>query len=87
VEACRYGEAEVIIGLPARVASWIHGLWPGTTADALATIDRFLPGPARRGTRARRGAESRSRLTPAVLTALTDRAAVEGGQEELRTAR
>jgi NAD(P)-dependent dehydrogenase (short-subunit alcohol dehydrogenase family) len=43
VEACRYAEAEVVIGVPARAAAWVHGLWPGMTSEALGILTRLLP--------------------------------------------
>ena len=43
VEACRYAEAEVVIGAPARAAAWLHGLLPGMTSEALSILNRLLP--------------------------------------------
>jgi NAD(P)-dependent dehydrogenase (short-subunit alcohol dehydrogenase family) len=43
VEACRYAEAEVVIGAPARAAAWFHGLLPGITSEALGILNRLLP--------------------------------------------
>jgi short-subunit dehydrogenase len=33
IEACKRGDAEVVLSLPAKVASVVHGLFPGLTAD------------------------------------------------------
>ncbi len=43
VEACRYAEAELVIGAPARAAAWLHGLLPGMTSEALSILNRLLP--------------------------------------------
>ena len=43
VEACRYAEAELVIGAPARAAAWVHGLLPGMTSEALSILNRLLP--------------------------------------------
>lgn len=75
VEACRRGEAEVVLGLPAQAAVAFHGLFPGLTADILALVNRLLPGPGGVGTARVKGKESASTLAPSVLTAPTDRAA------------
>jgi len=80
VEACRFGEAEVVIGTPARIAARIHGLWPGVTADALGWLTRLLPGPGDNGSTPQSGAESSSALAPSVLTAASDRAAARNNE-------
>lgn len=74
VDACRYGEAEVILGLPAKAAAWFHGLFPGLTADLLAVENRLLPGPGGIGTKKAKGRDSRTGVVSA-LTALSERAA------------
>src|ERR671933_1496025 len=45
VSACRHGDAEVILSLPAKAATWFHGLFPGLTSDLLGLVNRGLPGP------------------------------------------
>jgi short-subunit dehydrogenase len=75
VEACRYGQAEVILSLPAKAATLLHDLAPGTVADALGWSNRWLPGTGGIGTRRAKGRDSRPSWLPSWLTALTDRAA------------
>lgn len=43
VRATKRGEAERILTVPAVVATRVHGLFPGLTADLLALADRALP--------------------------------------------
>ena len=43
VQAIRRGEAERTLGLPAEIASRLHGLMPGVTADVLGVANRLLP--------------------------------------------
>lgn len=74
VEACRHGEAEVVLGLPARILASVHGVLPGTTTRALAAVDRLLPDGGGIGTASRAGHESESPVTRSPLTALTARA-------------
>lgn len=45
VQATRRGQSELVLTLPAKVASRIHGLLPGTTTDLLSLVNRRLPAP------------------------------------------
>ena len=74
VEACRYGDAELVIGLPAQAADLVHAMFPGATADLLGAGNRLLPGPGGIGTERAAGKESQTPLSPSPLTALADRA-------------
>jgi NAD(P)-dependent dehydrogenase (short-subunit alcohol dehydrogenase family) len=80
VLAAQRGEAEVILSIQAKLATKIHGLFPGMTAEAGALVNRLLPGADGIGTQRRKGRESRSALAPSVLTTLTERAAVENNE-------
>jgi NAD(P)-dependent dehydrogenase (short-subunit alcohol dehydrogenase family) len=46
VEAVRYGDAELIVGFQARLAVTVRTLFPELFADAMALINRLLPGPS-----------------------------------------
>jgi NAD(P)-dependent dehydrogenase (short-subunit alcohol dehydrogenase family) len=77
IEACRYGDPELTITLPAKIAIIANHLVPGAIARAMIVANRFLPGPSEvDGERGKRGADSRSRWAPSAATALTDKAAV-----------
>ena len=77
IEACRYGDPELTITLPAKIAIVANHVVPGVIARALIVANRFLPGPSEvNGNRGKRGADSRSRWAPSAATALTDKAAV-----------
>lgn len=80
VEACRRGETEVVLSLPAAAAARFHGVFPGLTARLLGFINRLLPGPGGIGTQSRRGSESFSRFSPSWLTTLTEQAAVKNNE-------
>jgi len=69
VDACRAGEAEVVLGLPAKLATWFHGLFPGVTSDLLGLVNRALPAPGGIGTQKAKGRDSESSVTESVLTA------------------
>ncbi len=81
VEACRRGDAEAVLSLPARVADTASALFPELTADVLTLAGRLLPAPGGIGTERRAGHESASRLSPSPLTALSDRAAQRNNEE------
>jgi len=75
IRAMQVGEAEIILTIPAKLAVWFHGLFPGTTADLLSIVNRFLPGPGGIGAERARGKDSASAVVPSWLTALSDKAA------------
>jgi NAD(P)-dependent dehydrogenase (short-subunit alcohol dehydrogenase family) len=77
VEACRYGDPELTITLPAKVAVLANAIAPAAVARLINLGTRLLPGPAgREGNVARRGRDSESRFAPSAATTLTERAAV-----------
>jgi hypothetical protein len=67
VAATTRGTAERILGMPAKVLSRFHGLFPGITADILGLVGMALP---RGGTRTELGADS-AILKTAPMRALT----------------
>jgi len=75
IAACRRGDAEITLSLPAQCAVLFHGVFPGLTTDLLAMTDRLLPGPGGVGTQRMKGKDSQSEWSPSWLTALSDLAA------------
>lgn len=81
IEACRYGDPELTITVPAKIAARINVLAPALAAQAARLANRLLPGPGgAEGNRQRRGRESESRWTNSLATALTDRAAAANNE-------
>ena len=80
IEACARGDSEVVLSLPAKVATLIHGVFPEVTVDVLGVLNRFLPPPGGIGTDVRTGKQSRSKASPGWITALNERAAQENNQ-------
>jgi hypothetical protein len=81
LDACRHGDPELTITMPARIAVAANHLAPAAVARVLAVANRVLPGPTgTRGDRHRRGRDSRSRWAPSAVTALNDRAAGANNQ-------
>lgn len=80
VRACRHGDAEVILSLPAHAKALVHALCPGLTADMLGLANRFLPGPGGVGSRNVKGKDSASRFSPSWATTLSDKASVRNNE-------
>lgn len=80
VSACRHGDAEVTLSLPAKAGARLQGLFPGLTADVLGLANRLLPPPGGVGSRNVPGRESGSALSPSLATMLSDKAAVRNNE-------
>lgn len=84
IRACRYGDAELVITVQAKMAILARTLAPELFADALTLINQLLPGPASaaEGDEAREGRESESKLAgpSAPLTAPTYRNAEKNNE-------
>ena len=80
--ACRRGDGEIILSLPAKFLAAFHGLLPGTTTDILSWLNRALPatGESPAANVRRTGYESESALTRSPLTALTRKAALKNNE-------
>ena len=80
--ACRRGDGEIILSLPAKFLAAFHGLLPGTTTDILSWMNRALPatGESPAANVRRKGYESESALTRSPLTTLTRKAAAKNNE-------
>jgi NAD(P)-dependent dehydrogenase (short-subunit alcohol dehydrogenase family) len=82
IAACKRGDAEVVLSLPAKLATVLHGFFPGWTADLLGLANRLLlPAPGGIGSAHLPGKESASQLSPSWLTTLSDRAALRNNED------
>ena len=82
IAACKRGDAEVVLSLPAKVATAVHGLFPGAMADLLGLANTLLlPASGGIGTAQLPGKHSSSALSPSWLTALSDRAAQRNNED------
>src|SRR5205823_1377286 len=78
--ACARGDAEVVLGLPAKFGGAVNALFPNLTADVLDLVNRVvMPRPGGIGSEVAKGSESRGKLA-GVFTTLTDRAAVANNE-------
>ena len=81
IDACRYGDAELVITVPAKLAVVVNALMPGSTAAMLALANQLLPAPEDNAdTTSHSGWQSLSEWAPSRLTTLSDRAAAENNE-------
>jgi hypothetical protein len=80
LDACRHGDAELVMPVGTSVAVKLNALFPGVGAALLSVADRLLPRPGGVGTATRRGSESESRWSPSVLTRPTEEAAARNNE-------
>lgn len=75
MEACRQGETERILSLPAKTAALLQGIAPTLLADLLTVADKLLPEPVEGYSARQEGKEAEGVLSSSILTTLTDDAA------------
>jgi hypothetical protein len=75
VAAIRRGQAEIILTPQARLLAMMNGLFPGTTSELMAVVNRLLPSPQGSGKERHLGKDSESAVSDSVLTSLGRRAA------------
>jgi NAD(P)-dependent dehydrogenase (short-subunit alcohol dehydrogenase family) len=75
IDACRHGDAELVITVQAKLAILARTLAPELFSDVMTLLNNLLPGPAAGGDNARPGHESESAWAPSKLTKSTYRAA------------
>lgn len=75
IDACRYGEAERIITLPAKLGAALQGVAPNLISELMAVANETLPASGGIGEQRAQGKDSESTLSQSVLTTLTDQAA------------
>ncbi len=81
IEACRYGEAELVITPQAQLLRLASSLFPGFVSETMGLVNRALPKtPGRTGDTLRLGAESQSFIAPSVLTRPADNAALKNNE-------
>lgn len=81
LDACRHGDAELVITWPARLAIVANAVVPGLFAAAMAMTNRLLPRAIEGGrTDTHSGWQSLSAWAPSRLTRMTDRAAARNNE-------
>jgi NAD(P)-dependent dehydrogenase (short-subunit alcohol dehydrogenase family) len=81
IEACRYGDPDLTITLPAGLAIVANAIVPSVIATAMTVAARLLPAPAGTdGDRLKQGRHSESGWAPSLATTLSDRAAASNNE-------
>lgn len=81
IDACRHGDPELTLTLPARLAMMANQLAPTIVAHAMIVANSLLPAPTgSSGDRRKKGRDSDSKWSPSVATTLTDRAALANNE-------
>lgn len=80
VDACVHGDAEIHLGITAKIGAIVQGCAPGATAELMALIDRIMPEALPRRTAAQKGSESESKATESPVTLLTREAEIANNQ-------
>lgn len=80
LRACRDGEAEVMLNLPTRIATTLHGIFPGMTSELNAWIHGMMPEAGGIGTGRAAGKDSGSEWAPSKLTTLNEEAAMANNE-------
>lgn len=80
IEACRYGNAELVISLQAQLAAKFNGLFPEAVAEITGLVNQILPSAGGIGKNIAVGKESTSFAAPSILTTLSDKASVRNNE-------
>ncbi len=80
IAACKRGDAEAILSMPAVLAVKFHALWPELSADLRALVNQLLPAPGGIGAQRAKGKDSESALSPSLLTMLGEQAATRNNE-------
>jgi NAD(P)-dependent dehydrogenase (short-subunit alcohol dehydrogenase family) len=81
VDAARHGDAELVIGWPAKLAVLANGAAPNLVSAGMSLANGMLPGvAAMHGDEPRSGWQSTSRWAPSIFTRLSERSAEENNE-------
>ena len=80
VRACKRGDAELVISVPAKIAVLFDALFPEAMSQMLAIANRVLPRAGGVGMERRKGRESTSAWSPSWITALNEEAALRNNE-------
>jgi short-subunit dehydrogenase len=80
VHACKRGQAELVISVPAKIAVLFDSLFPEAMSQMLALTNRLLPDAGGVGTQRTKGRDSTSAWSPSWLTTLNEEAALRNNE-------
>jgi NAD(P)-dependent dehydrogenase (short-subunit alcohol dehydrogenase family) len=80
VDACIHGDAEIHLGITAKLGAMVQGCAPGATAELLTLVERFMPEALPKAGEPKTGADSESQATEGPVTMLTREAEISNNQ-------
>jgi short-subunit dehydrogenase len=80
VRACKRGQAELVISIPAKIAVLFESLFPEAMYQILGVVNQMLPEPGGVGTQTVKGRDSGSTWSPSWLTTLNEEVAVRNNE-------
>jgi len=80
VRACKRGQAELIISVPAKLAATFDALFPEMMSQMLGLANQLLPAAGGVGTQNVKGRQSASAWSPSWLTTLSEKAALRNNE-------
>lgn len=80
VSACKRGQAELVISVPAKIAVLFDALFPEAMSQMLALANGLLPKAGGVGTERMKGRDSTSSWSPSWLTTLNEEAALRNNE-------
>jgi len=80
IDACIHGEAEIHLGLAAKLGALIQGCAPGVTTEILSAVHRCMPEALPGHAVRQKGADSESEVTESLATKLTREAEAANNQ-------
>jgi NAD(P)-dependent dehydrogenase (short-subunit alcohol dehydrogenase family) len=80
VQACKRGQAELVISVPAKIAVLFDSLFPEAMSQMLALTNRLLPEAGGAGKERVKGRDSKSAWSPSWLTKLNEEAALRNNE-------
>jgi len=79
IDACVHGDAEIHLGITAKIGAIVQGCAPGATAELLSLVDRLMPEAFPRS-ETKKGSESESDATESPVMFLTRDAEIANNQ-------
>jgi len=80
IDACIHGDAEIHLGLAAKLGALAQGCAPSATAELLSLVDRLMPEALPGRPSIQKGADSESAATANISTTLTRKAEIANNQ-------
>ena len=80
IAAASRGEVEIVLSIPAKIASVFDQLFPEYSSELMSLAGRMMPALGGIGRMAMRGADSQSVASPSILTTMTEEAALRNNE-------